>query len=195
MIGGLVRDVLTKTREKVPVLGDLPVIGFLFRNTSEVKKKTNLLLILTPYVIQSQDDLRKVFERKMQERQEFIDRYFAFQPDWEASKDYSRLSGLVEDIRKSYILVAERERLRRDLAPRTIREHVASAPLELPHTVRSTGAGGSARKSSKAKTKAPKKARPKRKPKSKVRRGKGRADNSPIRINPVARSVNVERVE
>jgi general secretion pathway protein D len=41
-------------------------------------QRTNLLLFLTPYVIRDQSDLRRIFERKMRERQEFLDRYFVF---------------------------------------------------------------------------------------------------------------------
>ena len=66
-------------------------------------QKSNLLLVLTPYIIREQADLRTVFERKMQERQEFLDHYFVFaeQNEYEAPKDYSRMNGLLEDIRQS----------------------------------------------------------------------------------------------
>ena len=52
--------------------------ALLFRKSTKTTQKTNLLLVLTPYVIRDQDDLRTIFERKMQERQEFLDRYFVF---------------------------------------------------------------------------------------------------------------------
>ena len=62
------------------------MLGALFRSSTTTKRKTNLLLILTPYVIRDQDDLRKIFERKMQERQEFLDRYFVFNDsEWTAA--------------------------------------------------------------------------------------------------------------
>ena len=60
------------------------------------KRKKNLLLVLTPHVIRDQEDLRKIFERKMQERQEFLDRYMVFSgEDWKPPRDWSRTSGLV----------------------------------------------------------------------------------------------------
>ena len=64
-------------------------------------QKSNLILVLTPYIIREQSDLRTVFERKMQERQEFLDHYFVFsdQTEYEPPKDYSRTNGLLEDIR------------------------------------------------------------------------------------------------
>jgi general secretion pathway protein D len=48
VIGGLIRDTITTDVNKVPLLGDIPVIGALFRNTTTRKNKTNLLLLLTP---------------------------------------------------------------------------------------------------------------------------------------------------
>ena len=107
------------------------MLGFLFRSTTNDKKKTNLLLILTPYVIRDQQDLRKVFERKMQERQEFLDRYFVFEGEWEAPRDYSRANGLVEDIRQYYAQLDEQLRLEAESAPLDKGGHEPSPPIEL----------------------------------------------------------------
>lgn len=180
VIGGLMRDSISKSRKKVPVLGDLPLLGFLFRTTHEEKKKTNLLIILTPYVIRDQMDLRKVFERKMQERQEFIDRYFVFEGQWEPPRDYSRTNGLVEEIRKSYAELDEKLRLEEESAPVEKRQHAPSEPIDLPGTVKGTGTPGAAPGTPAAPTPAP--AAPRRK--------KRTGDNLPIRINPIARSVD-----
>jgi general secretion pathway protein E len=117
VIGGLMRDAVVKSKEKIPILGDIPVLGFLFRSSRTENRKTNLLLILTPYVIHDQSDLRRIFERKMQERQEFLDRYFVFARDaWEPPRDYTRANGLVEDIRQAYAAIEERERLEAESA-------------------------------------------------------------------------------
>jgi len=99
VIGGLMRDAIQNQEDKVPVLGDIPILGALFRKTSKSKRKTNLLLILTPYIIRDPGDLREIFERKMQERQQMIDRYFVFGEDkFEPHIDYSRTRGLVAEI-------------------------------------------------------------------------------------------------
>jgi general secretion pathway protein D len=99
VIGGLMRDAIQNQEDKVPVLGDIPILGALFRKTSKNKRKTNLLLILTPYIIRDPGDLREIFERKMQERQQMIDRYFVFGEDkFEPHIDYSRTRGLVSEI-------------------------------------------------------------------------------------------------
>jgi general secretion pathway protein D len=132
VIGGLMRDTKRTAHTKIPLLGDLPVLGFLFRNSVTQTEKTNLLLILTPYVIQSQEDLRKVFTRKMQERQEFLDRYFVFNGDWQPPRDYARANGLVEEIRQAFADMAEVRRLELEGMPSDAKTHQPTEPLDLP---------------------------------------------------------------
>jgi general secretion pathway protein D len=197
VIGGLIRDSVNKGRTKIPILGDLPVLGFLFRSTTTTKQKSNLLLILTPYVIQDQTDLRKIFERKMQERQEFLDRYFVFNSTWEAPKDFARSNGLVEDIRQAFMEIEERTRLEEELRPREQLEHVPQRPLELPGSVRGEGGGKSDNDAkTPAKPKKPKAtpAKPQR-PQQRPARQRKTGSAAPLVIQPLARSVNVERTE
>jgi general secretion pathway protein D len=145
VIGGLMKDEYVTSREKIPVLGDLPLLGALFRRTETTKRKANLLLILTPHVIRDQSDLRRIFERKMQERQEFLDRYFVFSAqDWSPPKDWSRMSGLVEDIRKAYREVEEQMRLEAESEAEQMGERSPSEPIELPGDVRAGAGGGQA---------------------------------------------------
>jgi general secretion pathway protein D len=132
VIGGLMRDTKIEQDEGIPLLGVLPVLGALFRTSVTHVKKTNLILILTPHVIDSQEDLRRVFARKMRERQEFIDRYFVFNADWQPPRDYAHASGLVEDIRQALATDRERAELERDAGPRRIETHEPTAPLDLP---------------------------------------------------------------
>jgi general secretion pathway protein D len=185
VIGGLMRDTMTKSSHKIPVLGDLPVLGFLFRSTSNSREKTNLLLILTPYIIRDQQDLRKVFERKMQERQEFLDRYFVFEGNsWEPPRDYSRANGLLEDIRKAYADLEEQLRMEEESRPLDKGGHEPSPPIELPGGVKS-GTPGAAPAGGGAAPGAPAPVRPRR-------RNRPTGDDAPIRINPIARSVPTE---
>lgn len=133
VIGGLMRDEYVTSREKIPVLGDLPLLGALFRRTETTKRKANLLLILTPHVIRDQADLRRIFERKMQERQEFLDRYFVFgAQDWRPPRDWTRTNGLVEDIRKAYREVQEHLELEADSRELAEEERVPTPPITLP---------------------------------------------------------------
>jgi general secretion pathway protein D len=201
VIGGLMRDEYVTAREKIPVLGDLPVLGALFRHSNTTKRKANLLLVLTPHVIRDQTDLRRIFERKMQERQEFIDRYFVFteENDWNPPRDWTRASGLVEDIRQAYAEIEEQARLEEESLGPEDTDREPSSPIELPSAVREGGGAtlGTARKTTTTTTtKAPAKAAPKKAaPKRPARRGGRTEGESPININPIARSVNVERIE
>jgi general secretion pathway protein D len=115
VIGGLMRDQITTGDSKVPVLGDLPLIGALFKTSSKQKIKKNLLLFLTPYIIRSPDDLRSIYERKMRERQEFLDRYFVFGDDFAPAVDYSRTRGLVGEVLLELKLLDEKRQLIKDL--------------------------------------------------------------------------------
>ncbi|MBK8251644.1 MAG: type II secretion system secretin GspD [Polyangiaceae bacterium] len=147
VIGGLVRDSTIERQTKIPVLGDLPVLGALFRQSIKTVQKTNLLLVLTPYIVRNQDDLRAIFERKMQERQEFIDRYLVFSDsrDWEPPRDFSRANGLVEDIRQSMLDEDDKARLIEESKPKGPRTHTPGEPIALPQLGgKSGGTGASA---------------------------------------------------
>ena len=130
VIGGLMRDAIQNKEDKVPVLGDIPILGALFRKTSKTKRKTNLLLILTPYIIRDPGDLREIFERKMQERQQMIDRYFVFGEDkFEPHIDYSRTRGLVSEIVNEIDGVEEEMLLAKAAELEPPPDHVPRAPI------------------------------------------------------------------
>jgi general secretion pathway protein D len=62
VIGGLIQDQSSETVKKVPLLGDLPLIGNLFKHTYTDKSKTELLIFLTPYVAKEPQELTKISE-------------------------------------------------------------------------------------------------------------------------------------
>jgi hypothetical protein len=51
IIGGLRKDERSKTVKKVPLLGDIPLVGFFLRSTSDEVKKTELVILLTPHIM------------------------------------------------------------------------------------------------------------------------------------------------
>ena len=93
VIGGIMQDRTIESVSKVPVLGDIPLIGHLFRETTRRKTKTNLLLFLTPYIINDQGDFRSIFERKMEERQQFVEQFYGQVPGYDVPMDFSRKTG------------------------------------------------------------------------------------------------------
>ncbi|NOZ88137.1 MAG: type II secretion system secretin GspD [Deltaproteobacteria bacterium] len=98
VLGGLMQDKVSEGSAKVPFLGDIPVIGWLFRFTDKTKEKTNLLIFLTPYIIKDPSDFRKIFKRKMRERKEFIERFYGEAKNIHIDIDYSRKKGPLADI-------------------------------------------------------------------------------------------------
>ncbi len=68
VIGGLVSTEKLQAISKVPLLGDIPVVGFLFRRTTYTTKKVNLMVFLTPHVLNQRSDADRVsnFKRGQQ---------------------------------------------------------------------------------------------------------------------------------
>jgi general secretion pathway protein D len=64
VIGGLIDDSTTRSENKVPVLGDVPLLGWLFRNKADETVKTNLYVFLTPRVIKNPAEATGIFQQK-----------------------------------------------------------------------------------------------------------------------------------
>ncbi len=60
VLGGLIEDTYNTTKSKVPLLGDIPYLGALFRSESRERKKTNLMVFLRPVVMRDQAASNKV---------------------------------------------------------------------------------------------------------------------------------------
>ena len=67
VVGGLVRDNLTLSERKVPLLGDIPLLGWLFRFQSRQSEKLNLLVFLTPSLVRDEVDMVDLNARKSAE--------------------------------------------------------------------------------------------------------------------------------
>ncbi len=69
VISGLLKDQEVSSRRKIPLLGDIPVVGFFFRGSAKVVERTNLLILITPHIIRSPAEARAAKDRMMQEHQ------------------------------------------------------------------------------------------------------------------------------
>lgn len=72
VIGGLMRDEETENTKKVPLLGDLPIIGWLFKGKEVTKAKLNMVVFLSPKILRSPTDQQNLLNFKAQERLNFI---------------------------------------------------------------------------------------------------------------------------
>lgn len=73
VIGGLIDDKATVSTQKVPLLGDIPVVGSLFRTRRTEKSKSNLIVFITPYIVRERKDYLSILKKKLDERNKFID--------------------------------------------------------------------------------------------------------------------------
>ena len=64
VIGGLLSDEERRTIEKIPLLGDIPVLGNLFKSRAKQRAKTNLMIFIRPTVIRTAEDNRRVTEQR-----------------------------------------------------------------------------------------------------------------------------------
>jgi len=60
IIGGLIQDKDQVTETKIPLLGDIPGLGWLFKTKSTTREKTNLLIMLTPRIIKDARDMAEI---------------------------------------------------------------------------------------------------------------------------------------
>jgi general secretion pathway protein D len=64
VIGGLIDDNFSQTEYKVPCLGDIPGLGWLFKTRSKGNEKSNLFIFITPRVIQNPEEATNILESK-----------------------------------------------------------------------------------------------------------------------------------
>jgi general secretion pathway protein D len=73
VLGGLMEDQVSHTKQKIPILGDIPIIGLLFSQTTSAKFKSNMLIFITPHVIKDPSDFSGILQTKINQRNKFID--------------------------------------------------------------------------------------------------------------------------
>ncbi len=71
VIGGLIRDDTVDIVQKVPVLGDIPILGLLFRKKTQNRIRTNLFIFITPHIITNEEDIKRITEEKRKEQEKF----------------------------------------------------------------------------------------------------------------------------
>ena len=72
VLGGLIDTNVIETETKVPFLGDIPYLGWLFKRTSTQEEKTNLMIFINPTIINNPEDLERVTGRNRKASSGFI---------------------------------------------------------------------------------------------------------------------------
>jgi general secretion pathway protein D len=75
VIGGLIRDNVTSSTSKVPFLGDIPILGWLFKSKTTTIDKTNLMIFITPYIINNESDAGELARQKNEEMDKWREEY------------------------------------------------------------------------------------------------------------------------
>lgn len=81
VISGLVKRRESEVFQKIPILGDIPLLGWLFRNSNLQKETTSLMIFLTPHVVYGANDLAAIYDRKVAERDEMMNNAFGNDSD------------------------------------------------------------------------------------------------------------------
>lgn len=143
VIGGLMQDRHNYSETKIPLLGDLPLLGYLFKYTKKQKEKVNLLIVLTPYVIKGQMDIEEIVQRKTRESREFMRAFSTFSKlEYRTEMDYGRKRGLLEEINRTALTI-DRDI---DLLRQTIQdqEGFPDGPIDYMGGAKSDQQGGAA---------------------------------------------------
>ena len=86
VLGGLIRDDVSESVQKVPCIGSIPILGEPFRFTEQQQRKTNLMVFLRPHIINSTQDIRAITQEK-----------------------YLKIKGLYEDVQGGGTMLFPRE--------------------------------------------------------------------------------------
>ena len=66
-LGGLISDEKVVNKTKVPCLGDIPLLGYLFKNQITSSKKTNLIVFITPTIVRTAEEQRKISKKALKQ--------------------------------------------------------------------------------------------------------------------------------
>ncbi len=95
-VGGMVRVTSSDVESKVPVLGDIPGLGFFFRSKNKIEKKTELILLITPHILTTPLQAEAVSRNRiasLTDHPNRLDRYFA-----EMDSEREKLSTMKETV-------------------------------------------------------------------------------------------------
>lgn len=73
VIGGLLSNDKQKKVQKIPILGEIPLLGTLFRRTTNQNRKTNLMVFLTPHILDDRDKSDRITIQKKNEQERMVD--------------------------------------------------------------------------------------------------------------------------
>jgi general secretion pathway protein D len=67
VIGGLIDDTTSIDTYQIPCLGEIPLLGWLFKTRGSGRDKSNLFVLITPHIIQNQAEAAAIYQKKLQD--------------------------------------------------------------------------------------------------------------------------------
>lgn len=109
VISGLVETTEREVYRKIPLLGDLPLLGWLFRNSALEKTKSNLVIFVTPNIVHGPQDLSAIYKKKLEERDQMLK---AWGDDFDDDEFYAALPTYADgEFKPTEIDVIEAQRM------------------------------------------------------------------------------------
>lgn len=97
VLGGLMKDTDDVTVNKVPFLGDIPFLGWAFKSKSTKRKKTNLLIFITPNIVATVAEAADLTIEKRGDAGEALLEQMECSPTMRRSKTFNESAGFVDD--------------------------------------------------------------------------------------------------
>ncbi len=140
IIGGLVKNKVDKKVSKIPLLGDIPILGIPFRHVSKEGDQLNLIIMITPYIVNRSEDLSRlrealgqmnVLERELAEK---FEEQFNKNPELMRAR-LSHISPESQQKPVSLIPEVQMQETTSQPAPMVTQPHTASMPAPVVHTL------------------------------------------------------------
>ena len=110
VISGLKETRMIENYKKIPLLGEIPILGWLFRNSSQDTSTNNLMVFLTPHIVHGANDLASIYRDKLKERDSFLKKIDG--SDYQDSEFFKQLPGLEDGVYRATPVDHAEEKLR-----------------------------------------------------------------------------------
>jgi general secretion pathway protein D len=67
VIGGLIDDTTSIEGQQVPCVGDIPILGWLFKTRGSGREKSNLFVFITPHIVRNQEEAAAIYQKKLED--------------------------------------------------------------------------------------------------------------------------------
>jgi general secretion pathway protein D len=127
VISGLVKTTELESFQKIPLLGDIPLLGWLFRNSQIQHATQNMMVFLTPHVVHGADDLAAIYQSKIKERDEYLE--YVYGKDYKDDRFYAMLPKAEDGEYHPDAKDEDEKRRREDVRNSYLNDDAASDPM------------------------------------------------------------------